>query len=683
MSMDAAAEFSSAVVQDLANGSPAMALGGPSDPTPATKAKDRLGRPHSRGAKGRFVKGNGDAAKASARLAADKAWLPDIDAISTVFKRYREIASAIVDDQQGVQLAETMKSLIKRFAAAEVLSEQIDARITRTGSKCPSLRFRRYRQRWLGSRAHRNGCSVASPKTSRRRLSNTSRPSGARRPDDADRHLEKQRSPTRRRSGGVIDGPSWIAQRSLLLAAVGEELTDAERAKFKQLTQREREPSKAVEEMVWVKGRRAGGSRAAAVLVAYVAGLCKHPALVKGERGVALIISPDQRQATIILDYLTAIFEGSPILRQLVESRTQTTLRLNNGIDIEVRASDFRRLRGLTFLIVVADEFAFWLSSEYSANPDSAILAAVRPGLATTSGMLVMISSPYARVGELWRAFEKNFGPNGDPLVLVAKGSSRDFNPTLAQSVVDRAYERDPASADAEFGGNFRRDIQSLFTIEVVRARVSHGVRERAPERGVSYVGFVDPSGGSADSFTLCIGHNDRTRQTIVVDALREVRAPFSPESVCEEFSVLLKSYRVHRISGDRFAGLWPVEVFAKFGVVYEQNARPKSDLYQALLPLINSGRIDLLDNPRLVNQLVGLERRTARGGRDSVDHAPGGMDDVSNAVAGLAALCPMVKSFFGPGSHDTTGPDIDEGQHQSGSQSYAELMRKKKERPQ
>jgi len=107
-----------------------MALGGPSDPTPATKAKDRLGRPHSRGAKGRFVKGNGDAAKASARLAADKAWLPDIDARSTVFKRYREIASAIVDDQQGVQLAETMKSLIKRFAAAEVLSEQIDARIT-------------------------------------------------------------------------------------------------------------------------------------------------------------------------------------------------------------------------------------------------------------------------------------------------------------------------------------------------------------------------------------------------------------------------------------------------------------------------------------------------------------------------------------------------------------------------
>ena len=37
--------------------------------------------------------------------------------------------------------------------------------------------------------------------------------------------------------------------------------------------------------------------------------------------------------------------------------------------------------------------------------------------------------------------------------------------------------------------------------------------------------------------------------------------------------------------------------------------------------------------------QLCGLERRTARGGRDSIDHAPGGHDDLANAVAGAAAL--------------------------------------------
>jgi hypothetical protein len=57
------------------------------------------------------------------------------------------------------------------------------------------------------------------------------------------------------------------------------------------------------------------------------------------------------------------------------------------------------------------------------------------------------------------------------------------------------------------------------------------------------------------------------------------------------------------------------------------------------LLPLLNSGRIELLDQPKLVAQLTNLERRTARGGRDSIDHAPGGRDDCANVVALLAAI--------------------------------------------
>ena len=47
---------------------------------------------------------------------------------------------------------------------------------------------------------------------------------------------------------------------------------------------------------------------------------------------------------------------------------------------------------------------------------------------------------------------------------------------------------------------------------------------------------------------------------------------------------------------------------------------------------------LELLDTPRLHAQLLGLERRTACGGRDSIDHAPGAHDDVANAVAGALA---------------------------------------------
>lgn len=438
--------------------------------------------------------------------------------------------------------------------------------------------------------------------------------------------------------GDILAGDSWEPWRVLLIASMGEALTDDERAIFQRFTGRDREPGRRVDEFAAVKGRRGGGSRATSVLATYIAGLCQHPALVRGERGVLLIVAADQRQADVVLDYVEANFRSSPVLHQLIEARTQRELRLTNSVDIEVRACDFRRLRGLTYVCVICDEVAFWFN-EGSSNPDDEILNAVRPGLATTGGPLIMISSPYARRGELWRTYNKHFGLRGDPLILVAQGSSRTFNPTLPQSVVDRAVERDAASAAAEYGAEFRRDIEAFVTLEAVAACVARGTYERAPVSGTIYHGFVDPSGGSSDAMTLAIGHCDYTAKTVVLDCLREVVPPFSPEAVVANFARTLKNYRTYKVNGDRYAGIWPVELFGRFNIAYEQSAAPKSDLYRDLLPLLNSARVGLLDHPRLIAQLTGLERRTARGGRDSIDHGPGAHDDLANAVAGLAAI--------------------------------------------
>jgi hypothetical protein len=439
--------------------------------------------------------------------------------------------------------------------------------------------------------------------------------------------------------GDILQGASWRAWEILQIALMGEALTDDERSFFKDLTGRVREPGARVEEFVGVIGRRGGKSRAISVLATYLAGCCHYPTLVPGERGALLRIAADQRQAGIVLDYIEANFKQSPILAQLVESQVAGALRLNNNIDIEVRASEFRRLRGPTYIAVIADECAFYQTDGFSSNPDTEILGAVRPGLATTAGLLVMISSPYARKGELWDAYRRHYGVQGDPLVLVAQGASKQFNPTLPQSVVDRAMARDPAHASAEYLAQFRTDIENFVSLEAVQACVSRGVRERDPRSGVTYHAFCDPSGGSADSMCLAIGHRDRAKLTVVVDCLREVRPPFSPEGVCNEFAETLRSYNLTIVTGDRYAGLWPTEQFGKFNVTYHAAAKPKSELYLELLPLINSRRIELLDHPRALNQLLGLERRTARGGRDSIDHSPGQHDDIANVIAGIASF--------------------------------------------
>jgi hypothetical protein len=98
-------------------------------------------------------------------------------------------------------------------------------------------------------------------------------------------------------------------------------------------------------------------------------------------------------------------------------------------------------------------------------------LAAVRPTLATTGGPLIAISSPYARKGAMWETFSRHYGPDGDPAILVAQGETLALNlerdasgrPKL-QSVVDRAFERDPADASAEYGAQFRSDLEAFVS---------------------------------------------------------------------------------------------------------------------------------------------------------------------------------------------------------------------------
>ena len=211
------------------------------------------------------------------------------------------------------------------------------------------------------------------------------------------------------------------------------------------------------------------------------------------------------------------------------------------------------------------------------------------------------------------------------------------MNPSLSQKVVDRAYERDPAAADAEFGANFRSDLESYVSREAVDAAIFPGQIELPPIADLTYVGFVDPSGGSVDSMTAAVAHKEG--DVVVLDAVREIKPPFSPEATVVDFAPLLKNYRLTSVHGDRYAGEWPREQFRKSGIEYLTSDKSKSEIYRDFLPILNSKRVELLDISRLHAQLCGLERRTARGGRDSIDHAPSAHDDVINAAAGALVL--------------------------------------------
>jgi hypothetical protein len=221
--------------------------------------------------------------------------------------------------------------------------------------------------------------------------------------------------------------------------------------------------------------------------------------------------------------------------------------------------------------------------------------------------------------------------------MLIWKASTSVMNPTVPEKVIAEAYERDPASAAAEYGAEFRTDIEGFLDRSLVDAAVGTGVTVRSPLDTVRYAGFADPSGGSRDSFTAAIGHAEA--DTVILDALYERRPPFNPSAVVAEIADLLRSYRLTAVTGDRYAAGWVTEAFAKEGITYTHNAQDRSQLYLDALPLFTSGRVRLLDNPRLAAQLAALERHTSPAGRDRIDHPVGSHDDSANSCCGMLAL--------------------------------------------
>lgn len=457
---------------------------------------------------------------------------------------------------------------------------------------------------------------------------------------------------------------SWQGWMTVIKAAFGLSLDPQEYRFFQEIAGGRQPPQQQVKELWCIVGRRGGKDSVASLIATYLSRFADTQRLRLGEEGITACLATDRDQAEIVWKYCRGYFEAKPELYAFLRTSKMTgnKIQLINKVEIRVATNNYRAPRGRAIVAGILDEVAFYRDEE-SANPDIDTYMALRPGmLMMPNSMIIGISSPHRQKGLLFQKFEDHYGQDSND-TLVIKAPTRLMNPlidVLEPGLIDKAMEEDPDRAAAEYGAEFRKDLEDYVSRDVVRASVMQGVHQIPYDdmmRG-RYVGFVDPSGGSRDSFTMAIAHLDEATGRGILDFVREIRPPFAPSEVVATFCEDFARYRVYKIQGDRYAAQWPVEQFAINGVIYEQSEVVKSDLYRDFLPALNSRRIQLLDNTRLINQLLGLERRTVRGGRDSIDHVPGANDDIINAAVGallqvvgderLATVSKYLRAFGG-----------------------------------
>ena len=433
------------------------------------------------------------------------------------------------------------------------------------------------------------------------------------------------------------DQGTWSNWMVALKAVFGLPMDRKELAVYRKFTGRKKAPKGQFKENFFIVGRRGGKSFVSAVIACYLALFHDwRPYLALGEKGWIMVIASDRTQARVIMGYIKAILQLKMFRNQIEKELTQEVW-LKNQIIISIKTCDYRSIRGFSVVAAICDEIAFWRSE--GANPSQEILTALRPALATIpKSILLGISTPYAKSGPLYEAFRDQYGKE-DLDTLIWKAPTLGMNPTISKRIIDKSLKDDYAAGKAEWLSEFREDLETFLSSEMIEAAIVRDRWELPIIEDVYYQAFCDFSSGRADSSVLAISHKDPESQKTILDRLEEKRPPFKPVNAIEEFSQVLKEYGVERVVADKYAIGYVQEVIENLDLCFEFSELNKSEIYLNFEPLMAQGMVELLDNTRLRNQLRSLERRTRSGGRDSVDHPSGLHDDLANAAAGACVL--------------------------------------------
>lgn len=198
----------------------------------------------------------------------------------------------------------------------------------------------------------------------------------------------------------------------------------------------------------------------------------------------------------------------------------------------------------------------------------------------------------------------------------------------------------------------------TYFDAEKVLDATIEGRTVLKPNKEINYTAFCDMSGGSSDDATLAIAHYDLIKEKIILDLITSQTGlpPFNPRHAVKKFAKLLKKYNVYSVTGDRFAGRTFRQDFQDEGISYNLSELTCSQYYEAFEPILNSGECELLDQPKMLEQLLGLVVRGTKITHMSSEHD----DQINSASAAMVTVYNNVSTPIGEietfGELDTSG---------------------------
>jgi len=319
-----------------------------------------------------------------------------------------------------------------------------------------------------------------------------------------------------------------------------------------------------------------------------------------------------------------------------------TTRQIIRGMPCSAKA-----VRGMTAFGAIFDEPCHYSRELGSVRGDAEVYRAVLPALRVFRniglGWDLSISSPQAKEGTVWEAYDQREARRDWQLTMRAPTWLIDPGWSDAQMAVER--ERDPLGFAIEYGAEFAEMIAGLFTREEVDAVLTRR-GPSPPVAGRVYWGRVDPA-FVRDRFGIGVGHAEG--EWFRADWLKAVEPPkggaVNLQAVLEQIRQVHVEYKVRRWITDQYAGEPIAQLMRAAGIPVEVQAWSagyKQTIYSTFVSKVRARRAEMPWSAVLDRELIRLQQRTSKSGSVTIGHpaASGETDDLADVCAGLAHDC-------------------------------------------
>lgn len=471
--------------------------------------------------------------------------------------------------------------------------------------------------------------------------------------------------------------PSSPAWRTIIGAINGDDLSDEERDLYARLTGRTVIPEGGASEAIVIGGRRGGKSESAARWLVHQALFGGHEiALAPGQKGVLAVISPERAMSKEILAYCKGLARH-PSVKKSVAHELEESIEFKNRLVIKILSADSTSVRSGTIVAAVLDEWCF-APHEPSADPDVAIVEALRPGMAPVRGApprrMIVISSAGVRDGWVYDTIQASHGKD-DAAILTAIATTEQLNPSIDQKYLAKRKAANPRTFEREHLSIFSDVITNgWFGHETLTCSIDRGRSETPYVDGLRYTIAVDAA-TERDAWAVCVAttfyryadeaKTRKERRTEVVYSRAWLPKPGQPldvRAMISETRKICERYGTARIHLDQWNSATLIEMFRDRQIKAikvpwtASGDESKYERYSRVRDALRDGSLRLPDDAALLSELGNVRGTALPTGGERLE-ASIGHDDLASAcvmASSIALASTPTWPNAGPGREST-----------------------------